>query len=240
MQGVQEQVSGRKSKLHWDLRHRTTSLAVFVFGVVALQSPTAVGMAWLAALVASTLMGVPKRILLARYALAGPLLALMVIPLLIPFSQDRLVFALLIVGKAGTSITVLTSLVHTQPLERLLAAFQQMRLPASFVTVMFLTYRYLFVIGDELSKTHRSMTARLFQPKTNLRTMGILGEMTGGMFLRAFDRSGNIYRAMASRGFNGCFPAGRSPRTTVVDWVQSAIALGLIVSLLIADRWWFS
>ncbi len=92
-------------------------------------------------------------------------------------------------------------LIASTGIHRLCAGLERMGVPSLFAVQTLFLYRYLFVIGDEALRMMRSVRIRSAGPgKPSLQTYGSLA---GTLLIRSMDRAQRVYRAMASRGFDG-------------------------------------
>jgi len=71
-------------------------------------------------------------------------------------------------------------------------------------TVLSFMYRYLFVIQDELMMMKQAKEARSVGGSRWFQTKA-LANMTGVLFIKAYERAEFVYLAMCSRGFDGSF-----------------------------------
>jgi len=104
--------------------------------------------------------------------------------------------------KAGTSILGVLLLSGTTEAPDLFKGLRALGLPKAFVAILSMVYRYLFEIGDELSRLRRAAAARGFQMR-DLRAVPRMGTMVAALFVRSVVRSEKIHHAMAARGYDG-------------------------------------
>ena len=88
---------------------------------------------------------------------------------------------------------------------------------------------------QEMKTLNVAMRARGFVPRTNLRTMSILGGYVGTLLVRSFERTERVYKAMLSKGYNGTFPTMVEFSSDGRDFAKAAIVLALAVGLLVTD-----
>jgi cobalt/nickel transport system permease protein len=106
--------------------------------------------------------------------------------------------------KAFLSIIIFTSLVISTKDTELLGGLRKIHLPKIMVSIIFLMYRYLFLIRDEAKAGQLAISSRVFQ-KSYHNVNKKLGYLAGSLFIKSFDRAENIYKSMESRGFEGEF-----------------------------------
>lgn len=109
---------------------------------------------------------------------------------------------LMIVCKALGAVSCLYLLSLSTPLTELIAVLRRAHVPAVVVELMYLIYRYIFI----LLEMHRTMKdaaeSRLGYTdfKTSLRTTGAV---YGGLLGRSFRKAGTCFDAMESRCYDG-------------------------------------
>ena len=106
--------------------------------------------------------------------------------------------------KSFLSIIIFTSLVISTKDSELLGGLRKIYLPKIIVSIIFLMYRYLFLIRDEAKIGQLAINSRVFQ-KSYHNVNKRLAYLAGTLFIKSFDRAENIYKSMESRGFEGEF-----------------------------------
>ena len=130
---------------------------------------------------------------------------------------------------AGGLIVVLLGV--TTPLSRLCLALRWYRVPAAFIEVLQLTYRYLFDIYAEFARMRDAQRSRLGW--SNRRNGFASSRMLGGaLFMRVYERGLRSSEAMRCRGA-GTLSAGTLPFPDRKDFAAGAI-LSVLVLLLCA------
>ncbi|MDR3311342.1 MAG: cobalt ECF transporter T component CbiQ [Oscillospiraceae bacterium] len=91
-------------------------------------------------------------------------------------------------------------LAATTPFAELTAQLRRLHIPAPFVTVFEITYRYIGVLLEEL----RSMTTAYRLRSGDRKALDVrhMGSFTGGLLLRGFDRAERVHAAMCCRGYS--------------------------------------
>lgn len=226
----------------WEPRAKIAGTVLFILGIISLDTPFLLLIAFAGMVALALSAGLPPGFLASRLAIILPFLILMSVPLVLgagwPPDVDRALFASLIALKALTSMTAMVILLNTQPLQEFLDGLAYMKIPPLLVTLLFLAYRYVFLFFEELKKTQRALRSRFFQAGLNRHALSVYGELSGGMFIKSLDRSENVYRAMASRCFNGRLPVLCSRFVTRVDIGKSALLVAAAALLIVLERWW--
>lgn len=103
--------------------------------------------------------------------------------------------------KSSLSVTTCLLLVSTTGLEKIAQGLRSLKIANIFVLQLILTFRYITVLIEELSKMLRAYKLRA--PKQKGIKLKDSGSFTGQLLLRAFDRAQRVYDAMRLRGFKG-------------------------------------
>ncbi|MDF2984641.1 MAG: cobalt transporter, permease protein CbiQ [Eubacterium sp.] len=109
-----------------------------------------------------------------------------------------------LVLKALGSVSCMYFLSLNTPMSDLFQVLGKTKLPKVIVILMELIYRYIFVLLEEVERMIIAKDSRL--GNCNFRTaLRSMGELVSMLFIRAYQRSGRIYAALESRGYNGQF-----------------------------------
>jgi len=142
---------------------------------------------------------------------------------------DGMMHGLLISLRVVAGGLIVVVLGVTTPLSRLCLALRWFRVPAAFVEVVQMTYRYLFDIHAEFSRMKDAQRARLgwSSARSGLVSSRMLG---GALFMRVYDRGLRSSEAMRCRG-SGALITGSLPRLRRIDFIAGAVILILLLTL---------
>jgi cobalt/nickel transport system permease protein len=222
------------SALHrLDPRWKLAALALAVLAAAAVQS---LGPA-LAALAGAALLAAVARLPARWLARRLGALALALAPLvvLLPLVQGGagVRLALLLAAKGVAVVLLALVLLGTAPLPTTLHAAQALRLPGTLVQIVLLSYRYLFVLADELDRLRRALRLRGFRARVDRHTYRTVGHVVGTLLVRGAERAEGVAHAMRCRGFDGRFRSLTDFRTRPADVVfltaVVTVAIGLVV-----------
>ena len=121
-------------------------------------------------------------------------------------------------------------------------ALEHLRVPSILTTIIAFLYRYLFVLVDEVFRLLRAREARSAAAAGVRSGRGVVwrakvaGNMAGQLFLRSYERSDRVYNAMLARGYAGHLMTINPHELHRVDYVTTALALILILSLQVIGR----
>lgn len=117
--------------------------------------------------------------------------------------------------KCGLTVTVSILLVATTGMDRLAQALRILRVPKIFVLQLLLTYRYISVLIEEVSRMMRAYSFRA--PGQKGIQLSSCGSFAGQLLLRTFDRAQRVYQSMSLRGFTGEYNTGDTAKIGLKD-----------------------
>jgi cobalt/nickel transport system permease protein len=215
---------------------RAKLIVLLAYGVCVAMTPSrdAVGLAELAGALAAAMVAFKVRaltVIIRLLPLAGLAIAALLGAMLGGSAREGLglVVRLALVSGAMLAVTL------TTPYTALVAALGGLRIPAVVISVLLLTGRYMYVLGDEALRASRAWRSRAVGPM-NVRQAASLGRLAMGLIRRAVDRSERIAWAMVARGFDGALRARPLPRMTMTDAMLAAGAVALLAGLAMSRR----
>ncbi|MEE0096333.1 MAG: cobalt ECF transporter T component CbiQ [Oscillospiraceae bacterium] len=141
-----------------------------------------------------------------------------------------MVSSLSILLRAMLSVAAVLTLIAVTPFPQLTAALRRLHIPASFVALLEMTYRYVGALMEEASSMWAAYQLRGGGKKLDIRHMG---PFAGSLLLRSFDRAERIYGAMKCRGYGGSWHGGGKQKINSGDLIYAMAAV--LTSLLF--RW---
>lgn len=116
-----------------------------------------------------------------------------------------------IVMKSTISIQAAILLTSTTRFPDMLFGLRYLHVPAVFVSVFGLTWRFLFVMVNETQRMIHARESRSSSLSFKQKHAGgsifwrgkVTGGMAGSLFVRSLERSDRIYQSMLSRGYDG-------------------------------------
>jgi cobalt/nickel transport system permease protein len=153
-------------------------------------------------------------------------------PLLI--TAQGLRSATLLVSRAETAATLSALLVLTTPWPWVLKALRTFKCPLVLVTILGMTYRYIFVIlqtAFEMFESRKSRTVGILEPAERRR---LAAAAVGVLLSKSLQLSGDVHLAMQSRGFRGEVYLMQNFKAKMADWYW----LASFAALAAAGLWW--
>ena len=231
-----------------DPRWKLAALVLAAAAIAGLRGLPTAGVALAGALGLAALSRLPPRWFLTRLGAAALFLAPFVLTL--PFLlRDRphdegalstlpygLLVALVLCAKGLAVVTLMLILLATAPLDATLKAAHSLRVPGLLVQLALLTYRYVFVLGIELSRLRIALRVRGYRNRATRHSYRTVGHVAGTLLVRSAERAERVGQAMRCRGFDGRFRSLTQFRTRTAD-VAAFLLIASAAAGLLAWDW---
>lgn len=122
--------------------------------------------------------------------------------------------------KSGLTVVVSILLIATTGMDRLAKALRMLKIPRIFVLQLLLTYRYISILMEEVSRMMRAYSLRA--PGQKGIHHKAWGSFLGQLVVRTFDRGQRVYEAMCLRGFEGEYNTGHIEKFRLRDFAYLA------------------
>jgi cobalt/nickel transport system permease protein len=204
------------------LSHRLSVLAALLGACVFLAVASRIPLGalatkiWIAVLVFTGLIALP-----AIFLTSGD--TSFRVPLLNWAATDQgLRSAAFLILRAETAATLAALLILCTPWAQILRALRWFRIPPVLVTIVGMTYRYLFLFVQTAQDMFEAREARLIgvlEPSDRRR----LAAASAGLLLhKSIQLSGEVHLAMQARGFRGDVRLLEDPTLAIKDWLGLA------------------
>ncbi len=156
----------------------------------------------------------------------------------IPFTSEvGLALGATVALKLTISVLAMVILGSTTPFPRLLRGFELLRAPRLIVVIVAFMWRYLHVLGKEISRMQTARVARGYSAGWFWQAAFSTGSLIATLFVRSLQRGERVYLAMLSRGYSGNMPTTALDRLALrpvdVSFLAAlAVVLGLVRVLL--------
>jgi len=108
-----------------------------------------------------------------------------------------------LVLRVETAATLCVLLVLTTPWNHVLKTLRVLHVPAVMVTILGMTYRYLFLVLQSAHDMFESRRSRMIGELTGRERRRVAVSSAGVLMSKTFDLSNEVYLAMQSRGYRG-------------------------------------
>jgi len=236
------------SPLHrWDVRYKLIGLMGLIFAFSFVQDLRLLPLIIMVTLVLFTLSRLPLSYLITRLRYPG--IFLLSVAILLPLFSGSTIIAqlgpltlrlegiltlILVVTKFICILTTGLVLFGSAPFLTTIKAMRGLRLPPILADMMLLTYRYIFEIGYDLKIMEIAMRLRNFRAhRLSTRTLNMLASVSGSLFVRSYEQSERVYKAMILRGY-GHHPLAASSRWNDEFQASSRDIIAMVAILVIS------
>ena len=207
---------------------------LFVFAAIITtlfsQTPQTPLTAAILSLVSLISIRIPLKVILLR--LLTPLnLTTVVFLLYITVYKESFWTGMLAIEKVIGCVSLIIFLSMTTPVNALLNASLWFNMPKIWVEIAVITYRYVFVLFEDAITIRDAQKVRLGYSNLS-RGIRSFGELTGSIFIRAYDQSLATYEAMQLRGYSGTAKTFTEQRFKKIDMLP-LIIFSIILFLLV-------
>jgi cobalt/nickel transport system permease protein len=232
-----------------DPRWKLAALLLLAASVALLHRLRVAAVALAVALLLALFARLPLRWFLQRLGAAAFFFALFALPLPwlltgeetgwmcgpIRLSWRGVEAAFLLTAKATTLVTLLLTVRATAPLETTFKAAHALRIPGLFVQLSLLTYRYVFVLADELRRLRIALRVRGYRNRASRHSYRTAGHVAGTLLVRGYERAERVGQAMRCRGFDGQLRSLIGFSTRPIDVMTFVVITGLAAALVVWD-----
>lgn len=121
----------------------------------------------------------------------------------IAITEQGLRTAALLVLRVETAVTLTTLLILCTPWTHVLKALRALRLPKEAISMLAMTYRYVFLLVDTAGQMFESRRSRTVGVLDGREQRQMAGRTAGVLLSKSVALSNEVYLAMESRGFRG-------------------------------------
>lgn len=123
------------------------------------------------------------------------------IPQEIGFTREGLLGVLMLTSRVMNSLALSFLVLSTTSLPEIIRALKVLRVPDSFLMIITLTYKYIFIFTRTVEDMFLAKKSRLAVPSGNTEARGWITGRIAYIFRRSRIRCEDIFKAMLSRGF---------------------------------------
>lgn len=118
------------------------------------------------------------------------------------FTKENLMLMLNIILKAFSAASAMYLVTLSTPAGEIITTLKKLHLPGIFIELMYLVYRYIFILSEEVHKMRNASVARLgyINYRASLKSFSL---MLGNLIIVSLKNSRNYYNAMEARCYNG-------------------------------------
>lgn len=172
----------------------------------------------------------------ALFLISGsPLVQLSLGSLHLAISDNAVLSVLIFITRVSASVSLAVLLVVTTRWADLLKALRIFRLPAVFIVVVGMTYRYIFLFLHTVENLFLARASRTVGVANEGERRRWLGTSMGTLMSKSFKTSNDVYLAMVSRGFTGDVRTLSDFQMRDEDWLFVSCSVVLLAMALLVD-----
>lgn len=224
-----------------------------IASVIMSTSPALPVAALLCCFTGMLILRLPAKLVIARLtapmASASVLIALMAFtsgatPLLAfsfggyPFvaTQEGLLRGVLMGSRVMGSVSVILFVSFVTPAHQIFRALHWFRVPEGWLEIAVLTYRYTFMLVEQVSDITAAQRLRLGYSGVR-QSLWSMGTLAGAVVVRSIDQATNTHEAMIARGYSGSIPLGSMPAMRTADRRLMILLSVIIIIVFILIEW---
>jgi cobalt/nickel transport system permease protein len=231
--------SAAQSRLYrLDPRAKLVSAIVFAVCVSLITQLWPLVIAFIAALVIFLVSGLRPRAISRQIRVVALLILMIALP--VYFFRGLEAFAAMLLRITSATLVLLAMILTTASAD-LVNGLRRLGLPKTFVTLLAMTYRYLFLYGDEVKRMTRARESRGVGHGRSIldrRVLQTISSTAGLILVKAYGRATRIHRAMKARGYSGEAVGGRRLRMRVPDG-GLIVTMSVLSVFLLLMNWGF-
>ena len=225
------------SPLHnWEARTRLISLFILIISIVIAGDiiHALAGLAISILLVLISGLPLSQAVAFMKWPFIFLLPMLLILPIttsvepyldfgLLKISQEGLNLGLLFMIRGLAAAFSALVIMGTAPFNVNISSLSSLGMPGSLAQIFLFTYRYVFLLYDELQTMKRSLDSKGFEMRSNVRSAGILATAIAMLLIRSYERSEDVFNAMLSRGYEGRLPSIQRQNICLIDLFKGAL-----------------
>jgi cobalt/nickel transport system permease protein len=175
--------------------------------------------------------------LVVLFHLDHPLhLGFLTIPSEVAVTRQGAAAAVRLVLRVGASVSLAVLLTLTTRWGALLKALGVLRIPVVFLTVLEMTYRYIFLLLQTSSDMFAARRSRMVGRARGREARGMVASAIGQLWSKTHDISEEVHDAMRSRGYTGEPKSLLFVQMKSSDWLWAVFVLMVTVLFVGGDR----
>ncbi|MHC1570848.1 MAG: cobalt ECF transporter T component CbiQ [Methermicoccaceae archaeon] len=145
--------------------------------------------------------------------------------------------ATFLVMRVATCVSFALLLPLTTRWSDLMRALESIRIPSGFVLILSMTYRYIFLLLDTLTKMLLSRKSRLVGGERAVSTWRLYAPVLGALFLKSLSESEKVYLSMLARGYTGEARTTTAQSLTPRSYCFVLATAFIFVGTLVVQHW---
>ncbi len=140
-----------------------------------------------------------------------------------PLTAQGIASACYLVARVETAATLSVLLILCTPWSHVLKALRVLGVPAIFVVMLGMTYRYILLLLQTAHDMFESRRSRMVGKLEGPERRRVAAASAGVLMSKSLQLSEDVYSAMLSRGFRGEVDVLDDFQTSTIDWIMLAV-----------------
>ncbi len=156
------------------------------------------------------------------------------IPADIGITRQGISGVMLLSMRVINSLSVSLLVLHTTKFFDIIKALRILKVPDSFLMIITITYKYIFIFARTVEDIYLSMKSRVTGSFGSREMRRMLAGRMGFMFKKSRIACEDVYKAMVSRGFSDGIKIYSFSRLKIADWITGSVFLiaGIFILLI--------
>jgi cobalt/nickel transport system permease protein len=155
------------------------------------------------------------------------------IPQNIGFTENGFHVVTLVFLRVLNSVSFAMLIVFTTPFSSFIKSFKIIGIPDTFLMIITLAYKYIFILARTIEDTYFALRSRLFSNINNSNIRKLISGRIFSIFKRSVIIYENTYYAMVSRGYRGKIALHSTEQFTYKDIVALTIIVALGIGIIL-------
>ncbi|MDD3269150.1 MAG: cobalt ECF transporter T component CbiQ [Syntrophomonadaceae bacterium] len=159
----------------------------------------------------------------------------MQIPATLFISKQGAMAVLFLFLRVGISVSLGVLLTITTPVARLLRSLQTLKVPALFIMIIEMTYRYLMLLLSISIEMFEARSQRTVGSLSLRKRQAMVGSSLAALFVRSMSLSDEVYQAMTARCYTGEAVYAGDMRWRRLDIISLFVIIALVSMVVIGE-----
>jgi cobalt/nickel transport system permease protein len=150
--------------------------------------------------------------------------------------REGIAAAIVFIVRVGVSVSLAVLLILTTRWADILKSLRAFHVPAVFVVVLSMTYRYIFLVLHTTNAMFEARKSRVVARTGGREQRGWVVATMGTLISRSLRMSEEVYQAMLARGFTGAIYTYDTYQMRAADWLLLLAALLAAAAAIVFSR----
>jgi cobalt ECF transporter T component CbiQ len=141
------------------------------------------------------------------------------IPQAIGFTREGMSVVAMLTLRVLNSLSVSFLILYTTPFPEIIKALKVLRVPDTFLVIISLTYKYIFIFARIVTDMYLAKKSRLIGAVSRAEARNWVAGRIAFLFKKTQLKCDEVFKAMLGRGFSGEVRLYRYQKITCRDWI---------------------